>query len=440
MKKKPHAGPRFFKPAIKPHKVERRVIDVTIERLSDEGRGIAFNNGKAIFVPTVLPGEVARVRTLEQKRSAVEAELIELIEPAANRIAPRCKLFGRCGGCQLQMLDHADQLAHKQTMLAHLLAPFTKTKGFQWATALTAEPWHYRHRARLAVAAIDGQPAIGFKGNSSHQVISVDACPILDERLQPLLLAIPQWLAQLEQWRRLEEILIAVDADGRLAMAWNAQRAFPKADAEKLQALAQSANIHCAARDDVGAPLVYRSAAVGGEFLYGIRDFTQVNPAINDLLSQCVIDWLQPTADDVIADFFSGLGNFTLPLARRAKAVTGFESSHAMVERATRYAMQLNCLNAQFQLLDLFEGADALVDQFDKVLLDPPRAGAKSTCERLEKFKRLRRIVYVSCNPQTLARDIEILVNGGFDVERAALVDMFPQTGHCESIVLLSRK
>src|SRR5690606_15660794 len=356
-------------------------------------------------------------------------------------IAPRCKLFGRCGGCQLQMLSAADQLAHKQSTLAHLLAPFTKAKSFQWATPLTAAPWHYRHRARLAVAAVDGQPVIGFKGNNSHQVVAVDACPILDERLQPLLSAIPQWLAQLTQWRRLEEILIAVDADGQLAMDWNAQRAFPKADAEKLQVLAQSANIQCG----TAATLVYRSAAVGGEFVYGIRDFTQVNPAINDLLSQRVIDWLEPSADDVIADFFCGLGNFTLPLARRAKAVTGFESSHAMVERATRYAAQVICGNARFELLDLFESADALadqfnVDQFDKVLLDPPRAGAKSACERLAKFKHLRRIVYVSCNPQTLVRDIEILASGGFSVERAALVDMFPQTGHCEAIVQLCRK
>jgi 23S rRNA (uracil1939-C5)-methyltransferase len=435
-KKKAAGGPRFFKPAAKPKSAPVRELTIDIARLSDEGRGVGFAQGKAIFVPCTLPGERAQVRVLDEKRTVIDAELIELLDTAPARIEPHCGLFGRCGGCQLQMLDDAAQLDHKRQVLERLLAPFAAHKHFAWGEAITASAWHYRHRARLAVTTIDGKPAIGFKGNNSHQVVAVAGCPILDERLQPLLQQVPQWLARLTQWRRLEEILIAVDAEGTLAIDWNAQRAFPKADAELLASLAQQAGVVTGSQ----ALLVYRSPGAGSEFHYTLRDFTQINPAINDALTQRVMEWLSPGPADAVADLFCGLGNFVLPLAKCAQSVDGFESSATMVERAIQNAARAAVENARFSALDLFENADQLGDAFDKVLLDPPRAGAKAVCERMAKFKRLQRIVYVSCNPQTLVRDLELLAAGGFVVERAGLVDMFPQTGHCEAVVRLSRR
>jgi 23S rRNA (uracil1939-C5)-methyltransferase len=435
-KKKAPAGPRFFKPAAKPKASTARELTIDIVRLSDEGRGVAFVQDKAVFVPCTLPGERTRVRVLDEKRTVIDAELVEMLDASPTRIVPRCGVFGRCGGCQLQMLDDTAQLDQKRKVLERLLAPFTAHKHFAWGEAITATPWHYRHRARLAVTTIDGKPAIGFKGNNSHQVIAVAECPILDERLQPLLDRIPQWLAQLTQWRRLEEILIAVDADGALAIDWNAQRAFPKADAEMLVSLAKQDGVLVGGQ----STLVYRSHVSGSEFHYTLRDFTQINPAVNDVLTQRILQWLAPAADEAVADLFCGLGNFSLPLARRAQTVVGFESSASMVERAAKNAAHAGLDNAKYSTLDLFEHADQLDDIFDKVLLDPPRAGARAVCERLAKFKRLQRIVYVSCNPQTLARDLALLVAGGFVVRQAALVDMFPQTGHCEAVVRLSRK
>ena len=435
MKKKLPSGPRFFKPAAKPAKPARRTFDLAIERLSDEGRGVGFEQNKAVFVAGTLPGEKARVRVLDEKRTTMDAELITLTERSPQRIDPKCPLFGRCGGCQLQMLDEPSQLAHKQQMLERVFKPIAGAANLQWETPLSANPWHYRHRARLAVTAVNGAPAIGFKGANSHQVIPVAACPILDERLQPLLQLLPQWLAQLTQWRRVEEILIAVDADGQLALDWNIQRASPKADAEILEILAKSANVLCGP----DAQLRYSAPSVQGSFEFSVRGFTQVNPAINDQLAARALSWLDPTEGDTIADLFCGLGNFSLPLARRAKSVVGFEASAAMVERAEANAKNQNCENAAFHTLDLFEAAAQLPNIFDKVLLDPPRAGAKALCEQLITSKALQKIVYVSCNPQTLARDLAILTAGGFKLERAALVDMFPQTGHCEVIVCLSR-
>lgn len=436
MKKKLPSGPRFFKPAVKPKKPARRTFDLTIERLSDEGRGVGFEQNKAVFVAGVLPGETARVRVLDEKRTTMDAELIALSERSPQRIEPNCPLFGRCGGCQLQMLDEPSQLAHKQQMLERVLKPVAGAANLQWEAPITANPWHYRHRARLAVTAVNGEPAVGFKGANSHQVIPVTACPILDERLQPLLQLLPQWLAQLTQWRRVEEILIAVDADGQLALDWNIQRASPKSDAEKFEALAKAANVLCG----VNAKLRYAAPSVDGSFEFSVRDFTQVNPAINDQLAARALNWLDPAQGDTIADLFCGLGNFTLPLARRAKLVVGFEGSAAMVERAQANAETQQCDNAAFHLLDLFEAAPQLPNIFDKVLLDPPRAGAKALCEQLITSKALQKIVYVSCNPQTLVRDLAILTGGGFKLERAALVEMFPQTGHCEVVVELNRK
>lgn len=437
MKKQTSSGPRFFKPATKAKakKAAGRKFEMFIERLSDEGRGVGFDQGKAVFVGGTLPNEKILVRVIDEKRTTLEAELVDLIEPSSQRIDPKCPLFGRCGGCQLQMLDDSAQLAFKQQMLERLLKTLPRISSLQWQPALTATPWHYRHRARLAVTAIDGQPAIGFKGTNSHQVIPIPTCPVLDERLQPLLTQLPLWLSQLEQWRRIEELLIAVDADGVLALDWNAQRAFPNADAEKLQALATEAKVVVGNQ----ATLRYTAPQVQGDFAFSVRDFTQINPAINDQLAARVQQWLEPTASDDIVDLFCGLGNFTLPLARHVKSISGYESSYTMVERAQSNAKNAACANAEFHALDLFTSSDKLPATFNKALLDPPRAGAKSVCEQLVKSKVLQTIVYVSCNPQTLVRDLAILIEGGFTLKQAALVEMFPQTGHAETVVQLVR-
>ncbi|HET8711689.1 MAG TPA: methyltransferase domain-containing protein, partial [Spongiibacteraceae bacterium] len=234
-------------------------------------------------------------------------------------------------------------------------------------------------------------------------------------------------------WRRIEEIRIAVDGAGRIALAWRAKRALPASDIALLRTLCAGENVSCA--DAVA--LVYSVPSQNTAFRFSLDDFTQVNPAINDLLVARALAWLQPAKDQVIADFFCGLGNFSLPLAKCAHSVTGYELDAAMVERAQANAGDLP--NLEFRAADLYAADAAIADIYAAALLDPPRAGAKALCEHLAKTKVLRRIVYVSCNPQTLIRDIDILARGGFRVERAALVDMFPQTGHIEAIVQLSR-
>ena len=430
MKKRKNPGPLFFKPArASARKTPQADVTATIERLSAEGRGMAFRDGKPLFVPRTLPGETVTARITLEKREYAEAELGAVSNPSAERIAPRCDLFGRCGGCDLQMLDYQAQLRHKSATLAHLLRAHVDTLD----TAIVAAPWHYRHRARFAVGEEDGRPVIGFKAGNSHRVIAVRTCVILDERLQPLLDALPQALAQLEQWQRIEEIRVAVDSDGGIGLQWRTRRSLPVRDAQALAAF-------CAAHGVVSGAdteLVYRVPDQGTAFRFTPADFTQVNPAVNARLVARALDWLQPRPQDVVADYFCGLGNFSLPLAQCAGRVTGYELDAAMVARASANATGL--VNLEFRVADLYAVDAATADEYDIALLDPPRAGARALCERLAAARTLRRIVYVSCNPQTLVRDIDILVRGGFRVARAALVDMFPQTGHIETIAELER-
>lgn len=429
------SGPLFFKPEKKPkiQRAQARELTLQIDRLSSEGRGMAFVEQKPVFVANALPGETVRARIVDEKREYAAAELLEILTPSPLRQVPRCPLFSNsinsCGGCQLQMLDYARQVEHKQQMLQHLLAPFAP----QWAEPIVAEPWHYRHRARLSVAAdAQGRPLLGFKAAQSHRIVSIKHCDIIDRRLLPLLEQIPQWLAQLSKWQRIKEIIIVVDANGKLALAYDAEAAFPAVDRALLQQLANAAGVSLA-----NTELTYVLPSLDLQFGFHARDFTQVNPAINDVLAARCVEWLSLDRNDNVADFFCGLGNFSLALAQRAGSVQGFEVNAEMVVRATNNASVAKLDNAQFAVADLFEPS-TLPNNFNKALLDPPRAGAKLLCEKLAKLP-LQSVLYVSCNPHTLVRDLEILTSGGLCVQRAALVDMFPQTGHIEAMVLCGR-
>lgn len=392
---------------------------------------MAFVDGRPVFVPYCLPGETVRVSIDEQRREFATARLLDVVEAAPERRAPRCAVFGECGGCQLQMLDYAAQVEHKRRTLEHLLAPFAPA---QWDAPLAAEPWHYRHRLRLGVAAdAHGQPQLALKSASSHRLVPVRHCDIADRRLLPLLATLPQWLAQLRKWRQLEEIVLAVDSAGRVALAYRAAAAFPPEDRALLAQLARAGGVGLA-----DAPLGYAVPSQHITLEFRARDFTQVNPAINDALVARCMEWLDPRADETVADFFCGLGNFSLPLARRAGQVLGYELSADMVLRAAGNAAAAGIDNARFVAVDLFEQAPALPRTLRKALLDPPRAGARLLCQRLAQ-SALQSVLYVSCNPHTLVRDVQALVAGGFSVRRAALVDLFPQTGHIEAMVLLDR-
>ncbi|MDX9874333.1 MAG: methyltransferase domain-containing protein [Spongiibacteraceae bacterium] len=391
-----------------------------------------------VFVAGALPGERVAARLTRRSRQVAEAELLVVEQAVAERRQPECPVFGRCGGCQLQMLDAAAQLAHKQQILQQLLEPFDVA---EWLPPLTAEVWGYRHRARLAVGASrEGRPVVGFRAPGSHEVVTVARCAVLDTRLQEIEEQLPYWLARLSHWRRVSELLLAVDAQGRLALSWRAAPALPAADAARLTELAEAAGVTIDP-DDLLYSVPGVTATGGAEKLgyhFRLDDFTQVNPAVNRQLVEQVCRWLQAEPDDLVADYFCGLGNFTLALAATGASVVGFESVPAMVARASSNAARLGLAGrVTFETVDLFSDV-RIPAGITKALLDPPRAGARALCEQLAK-RPVARVAYVSCNPQTLARDLQILRQGGYQLHYAALADMFPQTGHSEALVLLSR-
>lgn len=444
---------RFFKPQrggeSKPG-ASNGPLRVRVVGLSDEGRGIAYRvaapaiidaaaSGAVepemasvpIFIAGALPGESATIRITQRHKRYSEAELVSLDVTADERIEPDCAHFTHCGGCQLQMLPHSAQLAHKQKVLERLLGPLAVG---HWAAPLVADPWGYRHRARLAVQAdSQGLPLVGFRSFQSHRVAAVNSCPVLDPALQRLLPLLPQWLGRLEGWPLIEELRLAIDARGRVGLGWHGRRLLSRVDANRLTMMAKAEGVLVGADAD----LLYENEE-GWGFRFGLADFTQVNPAINRRLVALACQWLEAKAGDHIADYFCGLGNFSLALARRGARITGLEADEGMVARAADNAVQAGLARStRFDKANLFT-APVLAAGATKALLDPPRAGARSLCEQLAQAS-VERIVYVSCNPHTLARDLAILVQGGFSVERAAMVDMFPHTGHIEAIVSLRR-
>lgn len=462
---RPPRRPRFFRPARAPGGSAGRANGLSnhsghtleIERLSSEGRGIGFLPGEGgasptpVFVAGALPGERVTVRVTRRTSQIAEAELLAVERTSMTRQLPACPLFARCGGCQLQMLSVDAQLAHKQQVLQQLLEPLGVSA---WLAPLTAAPWRYRHRARFAVrAGPSGLPVIGYRAAASHQVVPVEACAVIDERLERLLPLLPGWLAELEHWQRIDELLLAVDATGRLAMSWRAAPKLSPRDGARLTELAGAAGVSIDPVDLL-YPVVRSAGGVDGRVggrtasradhevglgcQFRLADFTQVNPAVNQLLVEQVCRWLEPVVGDLIADYFCGLGNFALALAAPGISVVGFESVPEMVVRAGDNAARLGLsTQVSFAATDLF--CDARIPAgLTKALLDPPRAGARALCERLAQ-SNLERIVYVSCNPQTLVRDLRILGQGGYSIRQAALADMFPHTGHSEAVVMLSR-
>lgn len=459
MSRRNGGGPRFMPPggrrpaartasrrgAVAPGELQdslpAEAITLTIDALSDEGRGIGRRDGKAVFVTDALPGEQVQVQIQRRSRRYDEAVLHEVKLTSPHRVEPKCDHYGSCGGCTLQHLSYPAQLDHKQALLQRLLEPWDA--GTQWAAPLSGSPWDYRHRARLLLA--DG--AAGFRARASHRRIALQECPVLAPPLAALLPNLQQCLADLPGLKG--ELLLACDDRGRCAAQFNMERGTRRARA-RLAAWAGNANVSWAEGGSPELPSGDPQAALvtsrtGRALRFGPADFIQSNLSLNQRLVEQALAWLAPRAGEAVADWFCGLGNFTLPMAGTGARLTGFEVADALLARARANASDAG-LAVEFRRADLLAesvgDANAGLADFDAGLLDPPRAGAAALCERLAEAcepSRLRRLLYVSCDPRTLARDLRILSVGGWRLRRAGLIDMFPQTSHIESMALLTR-
>ena len=426
------------------------IHEADIVDLAHDGRGVARSDGKAVFVSGALPGERVRFRVTKRRRQLDEAGLVEVMRNSPDRVTPACAHFGVCGGCALQHLSPAAQIAVKQRQLLDNLQRIGRVTPARVLPPLRGPDWAYRRRARLGVKYVHkkGRVLAGFRERDKPYVADLSRCEVLQEPLGTL----PHDLAELVQTLEIRERVPQVEVaagDTASALVFRVLETPSGADTEKIAAFGARHNLQIFLQtgglDSVRplhadyAPLSYAidGGAISIEFLP--VDFIQVNRTVNAAMVAQAIALLQPTAEDSVLDLFCGLGNFTLPLARRAQRVVGVEGDSGLVARAQANARRNALGNTAFFTDNLFEPAQFgawSAERYDLLLLDPPRAGASELLTRLAHW-RPRRVVYISCHPGSLARDAEILVHShGFTLSSAGVMDMFPHTTHVESITV----
>lgn len=424
--------------------------EALIADLSQEGRGIARVDGKAVFVDGALPGERVRFRVRRTRRRLDEAELVEILEPSADRVSPRCAHFGICGGCSLQHLAPAAQLELKQHQLLEALARLGEVRPQKLFPPLAGPPFGYRRRARLGARYVHkkGRVLAGFRERDKPYIADVKRCEVLLERFAHLPAELAELIGALDLREQLPQVELSVGEE-RAALVFRVMQPPGPSDRAALEHFGVQHD--CAVYLQTGGPesvqaltadpppLSYALDAGRITLEFEPLDFVQVNREVNEAMVTQALESLAPGPADSVLDLFCGLGNFTLPLARRAGQVLGLEGDAGLVARARANARRNGLENVEFAAADLMDpGALGLwVDRrFDLVLLDPPRAGALAIMERMPQWGP-RRVVYISCHPGSLARDAGVLVRTlGFELIGAGVMDMFPQTAHVESIAV----
>lgn len=426
---------------------EAQVID-----LAHDGRGVAKLDGKTVFIANALPGERVIATRVSKRRSHDDAELVDVLEAAPERVAPRCKHFGTCGGCSLQHLAPEAQISSKNSTLINNLRRIAHVIPETLWVPITGPAWGYRRRARLGVRKVDkkGRVLVGFRERRAPLVADMDSCEVLAGGLGGLLPSLSALVGALSLARRLPQIEIAV-GDERTALVFRVLDTPSAADLLALDRFGAQHQVDIWLQPgglDTLRPLHegtprprYRLADFDLEFEFLPTDFVQVNGVMNELAVARAVELLAPWPGDRVVDLFCGLGNFSLALARRGAVVCGVEGDEALVARARENAAA-NGLDVSFHVANLFEDCSALPwarTPCEALLLDPPRAGAEASIHLVPVLKP-ERIVYVSCHPGTLARDAGILVNEfGYRLRGAGVMDMFPHTAHVESIALFER-
>ncbi len=429
-------------------------VAARIESFTHDLRGVAHVDGKAVFVDGALPGEEVEFVYTDMHRDYAEARVWQVITPAPNRIEPRCPHFGVCGGCSLQHLDEVQQIVAKQNLLMEQFRRIGKVQPEEVWPPLTGPHWGYRHKARLGVkwVAKKEKVLVGFREKASAFLADIESCAVLHPQVGMHLRDLAEVISTLSIKERVPQIEVAV-GDERTALVFRVLEAPSPADLDLLRGfgLRFGFDIYLQPKgpDSIFAlwpehpPLLAYSLPESGlEFHFQPTDFTQVNVAINRKMVNRVLAALDPQPTEEILDLFCGIGNFTLPLARKAAHVLGVEGGADAVARARQNALDNGLDNVAFHVADLTLAQDSsawATRSYDKVLLDPSRAGALEILAYAGLWSA-KRIVYVSCNPSTLARDAGFLVNEqGYRLLKAGVMDMFPHTAHVESIALFER-
>lgn len=441
-------------------KLPTEPVRANIEAMSHDGRGITHIDGKVTFITRALPGEEVMFRYTSQRGKFDEGDVTEVLTASSQRIEPRCPHFGVCGGCSLQHLSPEDQISAKQERLLENFKHLGKVMPEEVLPPLTAEAWGYRRKARLSVKFMrrDKVVRVGFREKHSAFITEATQCDVLNEIIGTRLTQFGELVNGLSVRDKIPQIEVAV-GDEHTALVFRHLEPLSEDDEQQLRTYGENENLGIFVQpkgpktvrriwpDSVenqtdNFVLSYALPAYDVVMQFLPTDFTQVNAELNKKMIDRAIDMLELTAEDRVLDLFCGLGNFSLPMARSAGRVVGVEGEESLVQRARENAERNNVHNVEFHMADLNGDLAAQPwygEGFNKLLLDPPRSGAPVVVEKLLK-PLPERIVYVSCDPATLARDAGVLVNQhGYTLVSAGVMDMFPHTAHVESIALFIR-
>lgn len=442
------AGGKLAKSKSRFKRFQSEILD-----FAHDGRGVAKNDGKTVFVHGALPGETVTAMTYRSKRHYDEAVTEEIHHASPQRVVPRCEVFGVCGGCALQHLADEDQRAHK---LLHLKSDLQKIGGVRaktWLPDLSAAQWNYRRRARLGVKHVvgKGRVLVGFRERRSAYIADMASCPVLAAPVDQLITPLADMIGALSIPDKVPQVEVAV-GDHATALVFRHLAPLTAQDQQILLAFGgvhdvdiylQPGGLHTVAPLGEARVLSYAIPEFEVEIEFQPLDFLQVNGELNRKMISHVIGHAGLRPGDHVLDLFCGLGNFSLPLARCAESVVGVEGDKSLVERARHNARNNHLDNIEFHAANLFVPEPQwawLRKPYDVVLIDPPRAGAQEILPFICKH-RPRMIAYVSCHPGTLARDASILVKDfGYRLSKSGIMDMFPHTAHVESVAFFERK
>ena len=426
-------------------------IDVSLlDRLTHDGRGIGRWQGRTVFVEGGLPGEQVKARVLRARSKLIEARQEQVLLASQERQQPRCRHAELCGGCSLQHMPHSKQLEVKQQALTQQLEHFAGVQPGQWAAALEGPAYGYRQRTRVSMRwhSKRNELEVGFRQRASSDLVQVQECPVLVPVLQPVIAELPAVLQVLAGARDLGHVELI--GGEQPAMVVRHTQALCEADEQLLNGFAVRHGLSCWLQPDEAGSVhcitpganepAYRLLDQNLLLKFAPGDFTQVNAEVNQAMVNQALAWLELQSGERVLDLFCGVGNFALAMTREGAGVTGIEGSQTMVARAQKNAAANNLDAPHFLMADLSKPLELPADasSYTAALLDPPRDGAEQLVVDLAALG-IKRILYISCNPATLARDAGILATKGYELVKAGVMDMFPQTSHVEAMALFRK-
>ena len=442
-------------------KLPEEAISIEIQRLSHDGRGVATIDGKIAFVEGAISGERVMAQYTGRRKQYDELKTVQVLSASPDRVEPPCAHADICGGCAMQHINPAAQIALKEKVLHEQLHHLGGVSDFTPIAPMLSQTQGYRRKARLALRYVSKKESmlVGFREKNSSFIAEMSSCAVLNEAVSKLIMPLRELLGRFDGRLHIPQIEVAVgeqeqaQASGehsatQLAFVLRHLEPLSDTDLQALLAFAQqhAIDLYLQAK---GPDTIYKVWPVEGEerlyyylpdfalkMAFHPSDFTQVNGELNRKMIAYALELLDPQEDETVLDLFCGLGNFTLPIARRCRKVVGVEGSEEMVRRGYENAKANGIDNAQFYSANLtldFDQSTWAQPIYDKILLDPPRSGALEIIPRIAAFKA-KKIVYISCNPATLARDAGELAKLGYVMTKAGVMDMFPHTSHVESI------